>query len=510
MDPASTTTTAPWVVLMVLLPLAAALLLVAVPRSPVAIVLRALVPVGVAAVFVLLVKQLVAAGPARYAVGGWAAPLGVDLYVDGMALLLLGATTLVCCCVSVFGSAYFRSGPASVMSPAAGGLSDQQRRFWPLFWMLWAALNALFVSADVFNLYVTLEMVSLASVGLIVLSGTPQAIAAALRYLLLAVSGSMFYLLGVALLYAAYDTLDLALLAERVAAEPASWAAAVLITIGLMLKSALFPFHGWLPPAHAGAPVPASAVLSALVVKASFFLLLRMWLFVFVGVMSEPLVQALGALGVGAILWGSVQALLASSTKRLIAYSTVAQVGYLFLVFPLATNAETARLAIQGCLCLAVSHALAKAAVFLVAGCASYARGSGRIEALAGLGRLLPVAFTAFALAAVSLMGLPPGGGFAGKWLLLQASIETGQWWWALAVVAGGLLSAAYLFRIASRALAESAEGEPSRPTPLRMQWSAMVLAGGSIVVGLGGFWLLPTVDIGLGELLGSFGEVQR
>ncbi len=168
---------------------------------------------------------------------------------------------------------------------------------------LWAALNALFLTDDIFNLYVTLELMGLAAVALVALE--THAVAAATRYLLVGLLGSMFYLLGVGLVYALHGTVDMKMLATTMQAEPAAWMAMALMTAGLLLKTALFPLHFWLPPAHANAPAPVSAVLSALVVKAAFYALLRLWLGPF-----EPLApvlagQLLGILGAAAIIWGS-------------------------------------------------------------------------------------------------------------------------------------------------------------------------------------------------------------
>ncbi len=150
----------------------------------------------------------------------------------------------------------------------------------------------------------------------------------------------MLYLLGAVLLYGGYGTLDIALLAGRVQPEPIAWAAAALMTVGLLAKTALFPLHIWLPPAHAGAPAAASAVLSALVIKGSWFLVVRLWFDVMPGVVTLPSAQLLAGLGATAIVVGSVVALRQERLKLLVAYSTIAQIGYLFLMFPLAFDAS--------------------------------------------------------------------------------------------------------------------------------------------------------------------------
>jgi formate hydrogenlyase subunit 3/multisubunit Na+/H+ antiporter MnhD subunit len=284
------------------------------------------------------------------------------------------------------------------------------------------------------------------------MSGRAETLAAALRYLLFALVGSAFYLLGAALFYGAYGTLDISLLSGRIQPQSVTWLAAALMTAGLLAKTALFPLHLWLPPAHAGAPPAASAVLSALVVKGSFFLIVRLWFDVMPGLLPQQAAQMLGALGAAAILFGSVLALRQARLKLLIAYSTVAQIGYLFFVFPLAIGPDAAVAASgaawTGGWMQLLSHAFAKAAMFLAAGLIAEAAGHDRIAELGGIGRALPITVIAFALGGLSLMGVPPSGGFVAKWLLLTAAVEAGQWWWALVMLVGGLLAGGYVFRV--------------------------------------------------------------
>jgi multicomponent Na+:H+ antiporter subunit D len=251
------------------------------------------------------------------------------------------------------------------------------------------------------------------------------------------------------------------------------------------MKMAVFPLHFWLPPAHANAPAPVSAVLSAVVVKAGFYLLLRLW---FGGLAAAPaagVAQALGWLGAAAILWGSLNALRAQRFKMLIAYSTVAQLGYLMLVFPLTVRENGAMAAWGGALYFMLAHACAKASVFFSAGAALRAFGGDGLEQLRGTATRLPLATFAFATAAVSLIGLPPSGGFMAKWMLIQASLASGQWWWALVIVGGGLLAAGYIFRFFSTLFAYVPEPPAKTPVPGLMEWSALGLACLSILLGL-------------------------
>ena len=378
--------------------------------------------------------------PLVYVIGGWAPPLGVALRADGFSAVMLVATALIISAIGCFALGLFGKKECEKRAPCT---------FWMLLLSVWAALNGVFLGWDLFNCYVGLEMLTFAAVPLVCLDGRAATLTAALRYLLFALLGSALYLLGAALLYGAYGALDIGLLSARIRSEPAAWVALAAMTAGLLAKTALFPLHLWLPPAHAGAPPPASAMLSALVVKASFFLVLRLWLNLAPAQMAEGVAQILAALGAGAIIVGSVLALRQARLKLLIAYSTVAQIGYLFLIFPLAlgTHPWVASAWVGGAL-QAVSHALAKAAMFLSAGLITQALGHDRIAEFRGLSRKAAPAVFAFGLGGVSLMGLPPSGGFAAKWLLLTASMESGHWAWALVIAVGGLLTAAYVYRV--------------------------------------------------------------
>lgn len=420
-------------------------------------------------------------GVYRHAVGGWNAPLGIQLYADGLSLVMLGITALVGLVVSVYATAYFDRA--------------QSERFWPLWLFLLTALNALFLSADIFNLYVTLELLGLSAVALVALGGGKAALSGAMRYLLASLLGSLFFLFGVALLYHTYGSLDIATLSEQIESTPSVWAALGLMSAGLLLKTALFPLHFWLPPAHSSAFSPISALLSALVIKASFYLLLRLWLELFWPI-SSRVADLFGILGVMAILWGSLQALRQTRVKMLVAYSTVAQIGYLFLAFPLAMVAGVT--AWSAVIYLVVSHALAKAAMFMAAGNLLHFGGHDRIADLDQLAQRLPLTVVAFALAGVSLMGLPPSGGFIGKWLLLEAALMQGRWDLAVVMVLGGVLTAMYVFKVLGFAFTK-ASGERSKikAVPIRMEWAALLLASGAILLGFLAPLILPFLAIG-------------
>ncbi|MDP2110344.1 MAG: proton-conducting transporter membrane subunit [Thiobacillus sp.] len=436
-----------------------------------------------------LAGQLLDDGSRVYAVGGWGAPLGIDLMADGLAAVMLLLTQAVALPLAVFARGYFAASPKG------------RELFWPLTGFLLAALNALFVSADLFNIYVTLELLGLAAVGLVAIAGGRQPVTAAMRYLFATLLGSGAYLLGVALIYGSYGSVSLAVLTPLLTSEAplAVTLAAALILTGLLLKTALFPFHFWLPPAHGGAPAPVSALLSALVIKASFYLVLRLWLELFAPLATVAAAQLIGALGAAAILWGSWLALTQTRLKMLVAYSTVAQVGYLFLLFPLATLVPlgAADSAVQGGVMQAVAHGLAKAAMFAAAGSMIVATGRDDIGRLGGVGARLPLTLFSFGLAGVTLMGLPPSGGFSAKWLLLMAALESGQWWWVAVMIAGGLLTAAYVFKVLRRAFLPVAEGDRVTRVPRTLEFSAFALALAAILLGLFGAPLLELLAVG-------------
>lgn len=431
---------------------------------------------------------LLAGGVRGHAVGGWGAPLGIDLAVDGLAAVMLLLTQVVALPLLLYARAYFAAG------------AEALRYFWPLVGFLLAGLNALFLSGDLFNLYVTLELVGLAAVGLVAASGGAAQIAAALRYLFATLVGSGMYLLGVALIYGVYGTVSLATLTPLVTGEaPAAvWLAAALMLVGLMVKTAIFPFHYWLPPAHGGAPAPVSALLSALVVKASFYLILRLWLGPF-----SPLAAAaawpLAFLGSAAILWGSWRAIRAERIKELVAYSTVAQLGYLFLIFPLLAPGADGYVALQAGVMQVIAHGLAKAAMFAAAGVLIQATGRDAVADVAGVADRLPLTLFAFALAGVTLMGLPPSGGFLAKWLLIDAALVQGRWWLVVVIIAGGLLAAFYVFRVLRQAfLVVRGDRRRKRATPRLIEWMAFALAAASVLIGLRGMEIVSLLGVGI------------
>lgn len=380
-------------------------------------------------------------------IGGFAPPLGVALRADGFSAAMLCMSAIVLLLTGLFAIA--GSGAKAPRMPPA---------FFILLLALSSALGLAFLAQDLFTLYVALELLTFAAVPLVCLDGKEGQISAALTYLLFALFGSVLYLLGVVLVYALFGTLDLALVAQKLSQTSPSGifvAALALMSAGLMAKAALFPLYLWLPPAHAGAPPAASAVLSAVVIKGPLFLLVRVWSDLAPLPLAGAGAPVLATFGALAILFYGVVALAQDRLKLLIAYSTAAQIGYLCLMFPLAAAADGrwSALAWTGGTLHLASHAFSKAAMFLAAGLIAEAMGHDRLSRLAGAGRVAPISVAAFGIGGLSLMGLPPSGGFVAKVMLLTSAIQQDAWWIALVILGGGLLAGGYVLRVVVIAL---------------------------------------------------------
>jgi multicomponent Na+:H+ antiporter subunit D len=478
-------------------PLAASIAVTLIPASRTRV--AAVVGLGTSLVLVVLTAAVAAAvhrdGTIRLALADWPVPLGIELRADELSVVLIGLTALVGTAISIY---------ASGAANARGG-----RMFWPLWLALWSALNAVYLTGDLFNTYVALELMGVAAVSVVAIGGT-NALGPALRYLYVAVLGSLLYLLGVALVYGQTGTLDLELAAAGLRPDLVGGVVLSLMTVGLALKTALFPMHSWLPDAHSVAPAAASALLSALVVKATLYVLIRVW---FTVLDTEPALRVdlgVGVLGATAAGWGAAMALREVRLKRIVAFSTVAQVGYLFLIFPLVTPGlaagpgtdlrEAALAGWTGGLALLLAHGVAKAAMFLAAGNLALAYGSDRLTGLTGAAARMPLTVATFAMAGVSLAGLPPTFGFIGKWQLLQASLGTGQWWWVVVLLGGGLLTFAYTARVLRATFnpPRPADLPVPRPLPRRMEIVALGLAVLAVALGLGSLPILTFAEAGV------------
>ncbi|MGQ9424605.1 complex I subunit 5 family protein [Gilvimarinus sp. F26214L] len=448
------------------LPFAAALLLGLLqglrplPRAAGLLVLIATVlSLGAAA----LALQSTTGGEARQllTLGGWPSTLAIRLLLTPLKALILVFFALVHLLVGLY---------ALCCRPPLA------EAYWPLSAFLHAALVALILSADLFNVYVALEFLSLAAVALVGLSG-PRAYTPALIYLLLSLGASLCYLMGVAILYGRYGVLDMFVLSDSIRDESSTRIALLLMTAGLMLKGALWPLHMWLPQAHTHAPTPVSALLSGLVVKGPLFVLWELWSNVAPAELGRDigLLFALG--GAIALVVGGWSAWRAPFIKMLVAYSTVAQLGYAMMGLGLLLFLRDGRYNVALWL-FVLAHGLAKVSMFLAAGDLQESLGSRRVTALRGATQTSPLSMTAFAVAGTSLIGLPPTGGFLAKWVLLEPMFtEPRHWPWAFGVFLGTFVSAAYVFRAVGLGFSRAPGSRRIRHTDRSAQWFALLPA---------------------------------
>lgn len=492
--------------LLVLGPLAVAVVAALLPAAA-----RRLTVTGSAVVGLVLAVVIAATvashGTVVTRLGPWSAPIGIELAVDGLAAVLLLLVAVVGLAVLVAAGGDERS---------AGGAG-----FWPLSSMLLGAVNAVVVAADLFNAYVALELLTVVAVGMIALGGR-VARRPALRYLLVAVLGSLAFLMAVALLYAERGSLAIVDVGppDGGTATPTVLAAVAIGTLGLAVKTALWPLHGWLPPAHAGAPAAVSPLMSALVVKGSLVLLVRLWADVAGLSLPDAAFVALGVLGAAGMLHASLVALREPDLKRVVALSTVAQMGYLAVaVAVLGLGGDAAPLAWQGLALLLVGHGLAKSAMFLAAGSLARAHGTTRVAGMRGAVREHPMEVMTIGAAGVVLAGLPPGVAFAGKWQLVTAALGAGAWWWVVVLLVGGLLTAGYVGVVLSTLLGEPEPAEPQdeesdddgaparragehRAEPVRgsarWRWAALSLVLLAVALGLRPLELAELVLVGV------------
>jgi multicomponent Na+:H+ antiporter subunit D len=416
----------------------------------------------------------------------FAGPAGLELafVADGLSVVMVAMTGVVGLFASAFAAGHHRAEPGS------GHVA-----YWPLWLLLWAGVHTLFLANDLFTIYLMLELVAVAGAALVVLGGDHRTTLAGTRYFFAEFAASATFLLGVALLWGEAGTVVLSALPDGAAATTGGRVGLAVMTAGLLLKVPLFPLHFWLPAAHSLAPSTVSPILSAVVVKTSFAVVIRLWFIAMPDAVTPGAAQLLGALGAAAIVWGSVNALRVGSVKLLIAHSTVAQLGFMFLLPPMVWAGAWGGW--SGGIVQAVAHGLAKAAALMAAAVFVRAAPGGDVADLGGTAVRRPIATFAFGVAGVSLVGLPPSGGFVAKWYLLVGSFQTGQWWWAPVIVLGSLLTAAYLMRVIKRAFAPAPAGAQLHPERDRREVIALLLALAAFGLGLRPIELLELLAVG-------------
>lgn len=440
---------------------------------------------GVAAAFtaaVLGLAAVLAAGPQRHHLGGWPPPLGIEYVLDRLSAFMITLVTGVGLLVVVFARRSVRH-----------EIPEREQLVYPLALLLLAGLSGMVLTGDLFNLYVFLEISSLAAYALIA-AGDRAAPVAAFRYLILGSIGGGFYLLGVGFIYFAAGSLNMADLAERLPALYASravLAGAALMIVGLGLKMGLFPLHLWLPDAYTYAPYAVSALIAPIMTKVAAYALIRLLLDVFGPAYLRdtlPATAVIGWLGAAGIVIGSVWAIAQQDYRRMLAYSSVGQIGYVAVGIGLGTP-----LGLVGALLHILNHACMKACLFLVGGGVRLRTDAVAIAQFAGVGRVMPWTMGAFTVAALAMIGVPPTAGFFSKWYLVWGSVEAGAWTFAAIIVLSSLLTATYFFRVIERVYGAAAGGADPVPAnreraepPASILAPTLILALLIVVLGLG------------------------
>lgn len=461
--------------LLVVGPLAAAMLAPMLSAYSVRAMRAALAAVlaGTLGLAALLLALVLKSRPMPYAFGGWAPPWGIEYSLDPLNALM----ALVVAFFSL--TAFF-----GLRRECEGWSRARTGAFYALYLLLTSGLLGISVTGDLFNLYVFLEITALAGYALIA-AGGERGIVAAFRYLLLGSVSATFWVLGLGYLYAATGTLNLADMALRlkpVLGSPAVACGLAFMASGMAIKMAAFPLHDWQPDAYSYAPSAVMPFVAAAMSKVAAYVLLRVLYTLFAA--SGPAAGALDLLtGLSALtmIAGSVYALRQTELRRLLAYSSVSQIGYVTLGFGLGGD-----LGLTGGLLHLLGHATAKSCLFAAAAGFAARAGSTRLDALAGLGRRMPWTAAAFTLAALSIIGLPPTAGFFSKLYLLTAAVASRAWWLAAVLAASSLMGAVYMFRVIETLYLrkpEKAEG-PEAPAPFLAP--ALLLAVLTLALGLG------------------------
>ena len=376
-----------------------------------------------------------------YPIGNWRIPWGIEFRVDALNIFIL----LVIAMVSAVVTFYARLSIGSSIPP-------ERIRFFYAAWLLFiTGLLGVTMTGDVFNVYVLIEISALASYTLVAMGRyqSRKALSGSINYLVLGTIGASFFLIGVGYLYSVTGTLNMADLADRL--EPLHDNRAVItafafLLVGLSVKMALFPLHGWLPDAHGYAPPIVSALLSGVAIKVGAYVMIRLIFsvlgveFSFVKLPTGPVLWVLASL---AILVGSYTAIQQTSLKRLLAYSSVAQIGYIALGFSLANENG-----LTGSLIHIFNHALMKSGLFLVAGIISYRLGEADLNRLAGLGRKMPFTMAALTAGGLGLIGVPLTSGFISKWYLVAGAIDRGLIPLAVVILLGSILALIYVWKV--------------------------------------------------------------
>jgi len=419
---------------------------------------------------VVLAAQAMDLGVLSYWMGGWEPPFGIEYRLDPANALLALLIALLAAVVL----------PYAGRSLAAEVPQEKSPYLYAALLLFLAGQMGIAVTGDAFNVFVFLEISSLATYALIGMGRNRRALTASFSYLIMGTVGATFFLIGVGLLYAMTGTLNMADLAARipeVAESRTVHTAFAFIVIGICLKLALFPLHLWLPNAYTYAPSAVTALMAATATKVAIYVLVRFIYTVFGPAFSfgdMPLAYLLVPLAVVGLLSTSVVAIGQDKIKRMLAYSSVAQIGYMVLGIGMATTAG-----LTAALLHVFNHALMKGALFMALGCIALRFGTSQLAVFRGLGRRMPWTMAAFVAGGLSLIGVPLTVGFISKWYLVLAAIELGWWPIVAVIIIGSLLAIIYIWRVVEVAYLQAPDDDTRCEAPLSLllpTW-ALVLA---------------------------------
>ena len=464
-------------VLLIAIPLIAAPLMILIGNRHVVAFLSLIVAWVVFAISIALLGRVLAEGAFEYQLGGWPSPYGIVYRVDHF-------NAFVMLFVSALGALVLTYAPQSI---AVEIPKSKHYLFYPSYLLCLTGLLGMCVTGDLFNVFVFLEISSLSSYALICLGKTRRAPLASFQYLILGTIGATFFLLGIGLLYQITGTLNMADIAEKMAAaqlKRAELVAFAFMTVGLFIKMAVFPLHTWLPNAYTYAPSVVTAFIAATSTKVSVYAFARLVYMIYTPEFSFellPLDQAMCVLALIGIFVASTAAIYQVNVKRLLAYSSVAQIGYMLLGIGLATEAGVAAGVVH-----MFNHAFIKGGLFMVVGCFALRIGSVRLEDLKGAATTMPWTCLAWAVGGLGLIGVPLTAGFVSKWMLLTATMDSGNLATAMLMLISSLLAVVYVWKVVEAIYF----GEPSekvkaaQEAPLSMLVPTYLVIGATVVFG--------------------------
>ncbi len=411
----------------------------------------------------------VSGGELIYNMGGWATPVGIDLRMDSLTVLMVLTINTIGLAVVFYAVDYMRDFTA-------------RSRFYSLFLLMVTGMNGVVMTGDLFNLYVFLEIAAIASYSLVAFGCEREELEASFKYIVLGSVSSSLILIALALMYGVTGALNMAQVSARVA--EAGMDAPLTLAFGLFIcgfafKAALVPFHAWLPDAHPAAPAPVSAMLSGVLIKAVGIYVLARLIFNVFGA-EQNILNLLCWLGLLSMVVGGLMATGQHDIKRLFAYSSISQAGFIVLGLGLGTP-----LGLVGALYHLVNHSMFKSLLFLNAGAIEYCTGTRKLEELGGLNRAMPVTGATSLVGSMSIAGIPPFNGFWSKLIIILACVQAGHYGFATVAVLVSIVTLAYQLKVQRGAFFAALPETlvTIRKEPRMMALAMMVLALGCIVL---------------------------